>query len=100
MRNLVRTRRSWKFKARTPAALLGKRDPETGRPFGAHVARGLGTTDARLASAKAAILRGELARLALSVGSSAPDLSDDAALRWADAIKAQAAASGSRRPRA
>ncbi len=51
---------SYQFRMRTPADLIGRLDPTSGKPFGAEVKRGLRTRDLRTAGARAAILKGQI----------------------------------------
>jgi hypothetical protein len=55
----------WQFRMRTPAALVGRRNPDSaGRTFGTEIRRGLDTRDLRTASARAAVVRGRVLDLA------------------------------------
>lgn len=90
MKYLVQPRgpgKAWAFRMRTPPALIGKTDPETGKPFGAIIKRGLGTD--HLPTAKK--LRDETlgrVRAAVRATSEAGFSTEDAA-RWAREIAAQ-----------
>lgn len=80
---------AFQLRMRTPVALLGTVDPLSGRPFGATIRRGLGSTrDLREARTKAAILRGQY----LALASNPLGLSDERALMWAELIAKQRAA--------
>lgn len=90
MKYLVQPRgpgKAWAFRMRTPPALIGKVDPETGKPFGAIIKRGLGTDHLPTARMR----RDEtLGRVRAAVRATAEaGLSAEDAARWAQEIAAQ-----------
>lgn len=92
---------AWQFRMRTPAALIGRVDPATGKPFGNEIKRGLGTTHLPTARKRRDTVLGRIRELervtvegrSLRASASLGALVDEADM-WADAVAAQDAAGG------